>query len=83
VANNDTIFKIAQGRYNLGKIAENELLQLELRLLTSRQQAAQAKLDIETATLRLKTYVGLPEASELILELPEEIPDFTVDEGML
>jgi outer membrane protein len=82
VANNDTIFKIAQGRYNLGKIAENELLQLELRLLTSRQQAAQAKLDIETATLRLKTYVGLPEASELILELPEEIPDFTVDEGM-
>jgi outer membrane protein len=24
VANNDTIFKIAQGRYNLGKIAENE-----------------------------------------------------------
>jgi outer membrane protein TolC len=80
VANNDTIFKIAQGRYNLGKIAENELLQLELQLMNSRQQAAQAKLDIETATLRLKTWVGLPEASELILALPEEIPEFAVDE---
>lgn len=80
VANNDTIFKIAQGRYNLGKIAENELLQLELQLMNSRQQAAQAKLDIETRTLRLKTFVGLPEASELVLFLPEEIPDFDVDE---
>lgn len=80
VANNDTIFKIAQGRYNLGKIAENELLQLELQLMNSRQQVAQAKLDIETRTLRLKTWVGLPEASELKLFLPEAIPDFDVNE---
>ena len=82
VANNDTIFKIAQGRYNLGKIAENELLQLELQLMNSRQQVSEAKLNIETRTLRLKTWVGLPEASELTLALPEEIPDFDVDEEM-
>jgi outer membrane protein len=82
VANNDTIFKIAQGRYNLGKIAENELLQLELQLMNSRQQAAEAKLDIETRTLRLKTWVGLPDASELILFLPEDIPDFDVPEDV-
>lgn len=81
VANNDTIFKIAQGRYNLGKIAENELLQLELQLMNSRQQVAEASLDIETRTLRLKTWVGLPEASELKLFLPEEIPEFAVDEA--
>jgi outer membrane protein TolC len=82
VANNDTIFKIAQGRYNLGKIAENELLQLELQLMNSRQQVAQANLDIETRTLRLKTWVGLSEAQELILHLPEEIPDFDVEEDV-
>lgn len=82
VANNDTIFKIAQGRYNLGKIAENELLQLEQELMSSRLQMAQAKLDIETRTLRLKTFVGLPEATELNLFLPEEIPDFDVDEEL-
>lgn len=80
VANNDTIFKISQGRYNLGSLAENELLQLELQLMNSRQQAAQARLDIENTTLRLKTYVGLPEASELLLFLPEDIPSFNVDE---
>ncbi|HQV01611.1 MAG TPA: TolC family protein, partial [Bacteroidia bacterium] len=26
LANNDTLFQIAKGRYNLGRIAENELL---------------------------------------------------------
>ena len=80
VANNDTIFKIAQGRYNLGKIAENELLQLELQLMNSRQQVAQSKLDIETRNLRLKTWVGLTDVEKLYLFLPEEIPIFIVDE---
>ncbi len=80
VANNDTIFKIAQGRYNLGKIAENELLQLELQLMNSRQQVAQASLDIETRSLRLRTWVGLTDITELPLVLPEEIPSFDVDE---
>ena len=80
VANNDTIFKIAQGRYNLGKIAENELLQLELQLMNSRQQVAQSRLDIETQHLRLRTWVGLTDVSNFQLFLPEEIPLFVVDE---
>jgi outer membrane protein TolC len=80
VANNDTIYKIAQGRYNLGKIAENELLQLELQLMNSRQQVAQATLDIEIRNLRLKTWVGLTDVTNLPLILPEEIPNITVDE---
>ncbi|NJN27912.1 MAG: TolC family protein [Cyclobacteriaceae bacterium] len=80
VANNDTIYKIAQGRYNLGKIAENELLQLELQLMNSRQQVAQATLDIEIRNLRLKTWVGLTDVANLPLKLPEEIPDIQVDE---
>jgi len=59
LANNDTIYKIGQGRYNLGRIAENELLDLELNVMNSRQQVAQALLDLETSGLRLKTFVGI------------------------
>ncbi|MBC7861322.1 MAG: TolC family protein, partial [Bacteroidia bacterium] len=33
VKNQDTLFKISKGRYNLGKIAENELLQMELNFM--------------------------------------------------
>ncbi len=80
VANNDTIYRISQGRYNLGKIAENELLQTELNLMTSRQEVAQAELDVETSTLRLKSFIGFNESQGISLVLPNEIPDFHVEE---
>ncbi|CAN5477251.1 TolC family protein [soil metagenome] len=80
LANNDTIFKIGEGRYNLGKIAENDLLQLELNLLKSRQDVSQAELDLETSTLRLKTYIGWTDEARINLFLPDIIPTFEVDE---
>lgn len=80
LANNDTIYKIAQGRYQLGKIGENDLLQLEANLINSELDVAQAKLDLETSTLNLRSYVGLTDTSTILLMLPAEIPDFKVDE---
>ncbi len=81
LANNDTIYQIAQGRYNLGKIAENELLQLELNLMNSRQDMAQALLQIETSSLQLKSFIGYTDVQTAInLEIPDEMPAFEVDE---
>ena len=77
--NNDTIYKIAQGRYQLGKIAENELLQLELNLVNSQQQVRQAELDLETATLNLNTFIGNPENESLTIEEPTNIPVFEIN----
>ena len=78
-ANADTIFQIAEGRYNLGTIPENELLQLELSVMEARQDVARAELDLETSTLRLKSFIGLNESASLTLARPDEIPDFPVD----
>jgi outer membrane protein TolC len=79
LGNNDTIYKIAQGRYDLGKIPENELLQLELSLMNSRQSVAQANLDLETTQLALKAYLGLKNDEKLDLIVPEYIPEFSID----
>ncbi|WP_017731613.1 TolC family protein [Nafulsella turpanensis] len=79
LANNDTIYKIAEGRYNLGKVSEGELLQLELALMRAQQQVAEAKLDLETTGLRLKSYVGLNNNDQLLLIPPVLIPEFEVD----
>ncbi|UZR95066.1 TolC family protein [Chondrinema litorale] len=77
--NNDTIYRIAQGRYQLGKIAENELLQLELNLVNSQQQVRQANLDLETAMLDLNTYIGNPENESLTILEPVDIPQFSIE----
>jgi outer membrane protein TolC len=79
LGNNDTIYKIAQGRYELGKIPENELLQLELSVMNSRQQVAQSNLDLETNQLSLKSFLGLKNTDDLKLEVPEDVPHFVID----
>ncbi|MEI6574975.1 MAG: TolC family protein [Bacteroidota bacterium] len=81
-ANYDTLYKIAKGRYNLGKIAENELLQLELSYLQAKAQVENAKLDLEMNTFKLKSFLRLPEKSELNLFPPSQIPDVKADLGI-
>lgn len=78
LANNDTIYKIEQGRYNIGTTSQDKLLQVELQLLRSRQDVAQAKLDQETTRLRLRSFVGINDTEQFELVLPEEIPQFEV-----
>lgn len=78
LANNDTIYKIEQGRYNIGTTSLDKLLQVELQLLTSRQQVAQASLALETARLQLRSFIGLNDGERFELVLPEQIPQFDV-----
>jgi hypothetical protein len=79
LANNDTIYKIEQGRYNIGSTSLDKLLQVELQLLRSRQAVAQANLNLETARLLLRSYIGLNEDDAFPeLVLPETIPVFSV-----
>jgi outer membrane protein len=79
-ANNDTLFKIAEGRYSLGKIAENDLLQLELSVMRAEQDVAQARLQVESGTLHLKAYLGLTDSEQLQLVEPTNLPVFEVSQ---
>jgi len=80
LANNDTIYQIEKGRFNIGSTSEDKLLQVELQLLRSRQDVAQARLDFENAILVLKTFVGLNDAEEIELAMPESVLQFGIDQ---
>ena len=82
LANNDTIYNIEKGRYNIGTTSEDKLLQVELQLLRSKQDLAQAELDLQTSRLGLRTFIGLNEDSSFDLALPEDVPLFPVDERL-
>ena len=78
-ANNDTLYKIAQGRYNLGKIAENELLQLELSLLNSNLQVEQTRNDVEVTHYKLKSFLGMRGDEKIELVIPKQMLNFKID----
>jgi len=65
---NDSIFVISQGRYNVGKIAENELLQVELSLMNARNNVSQTRVRKEIAEERLKILLGLNRNENVILD---------------
>lgn len=81
VSNNDTLYKISTGRYNLGKIAENDLLQMELNAMNASNNLAQAELDVELRTLQLKTFLNMKGDEKITLIEPGELPDVIIDEG--
>lgn len=79
LSNNDTIFFIEQGRFNIGKTSKEKLLQAELQLLRSKEDVAKARLELETTRLRLRSYIGLDPNEEFELVLPESIPQFELN----
>lgn len=78
LANYDTIYKIAQGRYNLGKIAENELLQLELQFLRASSNVESARLEVDNRMFILKSFLRIKDDIPLELIPPDFINNFTV-----
>lgn len=78
-ANNDTLYRIAQGRYNIGTIAENEVLQMELALLNAGTALNEAKIQLEINKYRLRSFLGFNETVDIELITPREIPEFEVD----
>lgn len=79
LANNDTIYKISRGRYNLGKIAENDLLQVELSVLNAQVALAQAENEIANTEARLKRFLRMDDRQPIRLEIPSDLPELRID----
>lgn len=78
-ANNDTLYNIAGGRYQLGTIAENELLQMELSYLNAGTALNSANIDLEVKKFRLRSFLGYSEKVDIELVVPSEIPEVSID----
>jgi len=78
-SNSDTLYRIAQGRYNIGTIAEDELLQMQLRFLNAGADLNQRQIDLQIQEFQLRSFLGYNDNVEIELIIPVEIPDLTVD----
>ena len=79
LANYDTLYKIAIGRFNLGKIAENDLLQLELQLLRAESEVETSNINFEDRMFKLKSYLRLQDGQPIELIPPvDELQFFEI-----
>jgi len=82
VAINDTLFNLNKGRFEVGKIGENDLLQSELALLQARAQTDAARLAFDQATAALKRLLSLPPDAPLEITPPTDVPLAQVDTAL-
>jgi outer membrane protein TolC len=73
-SNADTLYKIARGRYQLGTIAENELLQMELAMLNAGTSLNEARIDLAVRRFQLNSFLGFGQEEDIALIIPESIP---------
>ncbi|MCB0475075.1 MAG: TolC family protein [Flavobacteriaceae bacterium] len=78
LSNQDTLYKIAEGRFKIGTIAENDLLQMELALLNSKNDVRINTIEVKRASQNLVRYLGL-DSDSLNLSVPKTLKLFTIE----
>lgn len=78
LSNQDTLLQITKGRFKIGKVAENELLQIELSHLISQNNVTTNTILLKKTSQDLARYLGL-DTETIELEVPEKLENFAVD----
>jgi len=76
---NDTLYTLNKGRYEVGKIGENDLLQNELALLRSRNAVNNARLEFDRTLAALRLRLNFPADAPLTIEVTGEVPAVRAD----
>ena len=79
VAVNDTLYTLNKGRFEVGKIGENDLLKSELALLRARAAVADAALARDRAEAALRRLIAYPDGQALTIITPDAIPSIDAD----
>lgn len=77
--NNDSLFRIAKGRYNIGTIGENEMLQSELNYMNACATLNDAVLNLAASKNRLRSFLGFNESVDISIIIPMEAPKLDLD----
>ncbi len=78
-ATNDTLYRLNQGRFEVGKISENDLLQSELALLRARTALDGARLEHDRTAAALRLALNLPPNAPLEIVVTSEVPEVNAD----
>ena len=74
----DTLYTYGLGRYNIGTITENELLQLELNKLNQETSIITSQMSFDDAVDQLRNFLNLTSDTHIEVKTTDSIPHFTV-----
>ncbi|WP_423130412.1 TolC family protein [Gaoshiqia sp. Z1-71] len=82
LASADTLYRLGQGRFQVGTITQGELLNMELILLNSKQSLNAAKSEVQRTQADLNSFLGLEKTTLVDCVVPADIPGIEVKAGL-
>lgn len=79
LSNADTLYKIGKGRFQVGTVTQDELLNLELNQLNAIQTLSRAKMEVERAQSSLNSYLMLDKKARINCIVPSDIPALQIE----
>ncbi|MEO7964312.1 MAG: TolC family protein [Gemmatimonadaceae bacterium] len=76
---NDTLYTLNKGRFEVGKIGENDLLQSELALLRERTSLDEARLEYERSLASFRRTINVSPGTPIEIVVAPEVPEVAGD----
>jgi outer membrane protein TolC len=79
MSNADTLYKIGKGRFQVGTVTQDELLNLELNQLNGQQALNRARIEVLRSQSSLNSYLMIEKGTQINCVVPSEIPTLQID----
>lgn len=78
LANADTLYNIGKGRFNIGTVTQDELLDLELSFLNAKMAKTKAEVNLKQAQNLLNSFLGFEKDVVVRAIIPNNIPELKI-----
>lgn len=75
----DSLYETSKGRFEVGRIAETDLLQIELRAKNAETNVANELLNFQAANESLRNFLGFGENIQFQLVAPDALPEYDIN----
>jgi len=80
--NADELYELAQNRFSVGKIAEADVLQMELGVMQAETRRASAELNIQSSSNDLRFFLGIDVVDKIVLIVPQGVPQYLINANL-
>jgi len=82
LSNADTLYRIGMGRFQVGTVTQDELLNLELGFMNARLALQRANLGLERARADLNSFLGFDKDTRIECIIPDDLPEIQVNPSL-
>lgn len=79
--NAERLYEVAKEKREMGRISQNDLLQMELNLLNAKSDLTNCVSDLKSNMFNLRSFLDYGENVDIVPEIPVDVPEVEINYG--